>query len=58
MESLLLLLDCIAIVLVVYWFARNESRKPGEPITGLLRYMEKPPPKAAKPKQPRKPGFR
>ncbi|MBN8892057.1 MAG: hypothetical protein J0H91_17370 [Rhodospirillales bacterium] len=40
MESTLLLLDCIAIVLAVHWYVRNETRKPGEPISGLLRYRE------------------
>lgn len=42
MESLLLLIDCAAIILVVYWYARNETRKPGEPVGGLLRYREVP----------------
>lgn len=40
MESTLLLLDCIAIILVVLWYVRNDTRKPGEKVGGLLRYLQ------------------
>ena len=42
MESILLLLDCVAIVLSVHWYVRNELRKPGAPVGGMLRYLQPP----------------
>lgn len=55
MESILLLLDCVAIVLAAYWYVRNETRKPGEKIGGLLRFREAEAP-ARKPAKPARPG--
>lgn len=48
MESILLLLDCVAIVMSVLWYARNATRPPGEPVRGALRYREAPRPPAAR----------
>lgn len=42
MESLLLLVDCIAIILVTLWYVRNATRAPGEPVGGLLKYRQTP----------------
>jgi hypothetical protein len=53
MESVLLLLDCIAIVLVVHWFVRNQTRQPGEPVGGLLRYHQTPRSPATPPARPK-----
>lgn len=56
MESFLLLCDCVAIVLVVLWFVRNETRAPGEPVSGLLRYTQVDRADEVKPAGPGKPG--
>jgi len=38
MEALLLVLDTFAMILLVYWSADNDRRKPGAPIRGLFLY--------------------
>jgi hypothetical protein len=38
MEALLLVLDTLAMILLVYWSAGNDRRKPGSPISGLFLY--------------------
>ena len=41
MEALLLVVDCIGLVLLMYWTARNEDRG-DRPVAGLFRYQESP----------------
>jgi hypothetical protein len=52
MESILLLLDCIAIIITTLWYVRNAARPPGEPVGGLLRYRQTPHNAAPQPKKP------
>jgi hypothetical protein len=54
MESTLLLVDCVAIVIVVLWYARNVTRAPGAPIGGLLRFRQRPRDDAAPPTKTRR----
>jgi hypothetical protein len=51
MESILLLLDCIAIIITALWFVRNATRPSGEPVGGLLRFRQVPRDSAVQPKK-------
>jgi predicted small integral membrane protein len=54
MESILLLIDCVAIIIAVLWFVRNATRPPGEPVGGLLRFHQTPPNEALWPSKARR----